>query len=104
MVTYAAIMVVAWFLNRFAKLPFLSLGNALAGAAVGVAKSTIFLAFVLYVALFFPLSADIRADFHRSRAVQTLTLPDDRLDGAINAALPWFARPFARPFFDRHRV
>ena len=103
-VTYAAIMAVAWFLNRFAKLPFLGLGNALAGAAVGVIKSTVFLAFVLWIALFFPLAPDLRADFHHSRLVAILTLPDQRIDDALNSVLPWFARPFVRPWFDRHRV
>lgn len=102
--TYAAIMLIAWALNRFAKLPFLGLGNAIAGGLVGVVKATVFLAFVLWIALFFPLSADIRADFHRSYAVGLLTQPDQRIDDTINAVLPWYARPFARPFFDRHRV
>jgi len=102
--TYAAIMVVAWMLNRFAQLPFLGLGNSLAGAGVGVVKAVVFLAFVLWVALFFPLSPDIRADFHRSHLVALLTQPDERVDGAINSVLPWFARPFVKQFFDRHRV
>lgn len=104
LVTYAAIMAVAWFLNRFAKLPLLGLGNALAGGAVGVLKSAVFLAFVLWIALFFPLAPDIRADFHRSYLVSVLTGPDAKIDDAINSVLPWFARPFARPFFERHRV
>ena len=104
LLTYAAIMAIAWFLNRFAKLPFLGLGNALAGGAVGVVKSAVFLAFVLWVALFFPLAPDIRADFHRSYLVGVLTAPDAKVDDAINSVLPWFARPFARPFFQRHRV
>lgn len=102
--TYAAIMILAWFLNRFAKLPFLGLGNALAGAAVGVLKASVFLAFALWIALFFPLSPDVRADFHHSRLVAVLTMPDERVDGAINSVLPWFARPFVRPWFERHRV
>ena len=102
--TYAAIMAIAWFLNRFAKLPFLGLGNALAGGAVGVVKASVFLAFTLWVALFFPLSPDIRAGFHTSRLVAILTKPDEQIDGAINSVLPWFARPFARPYFERHRV
>ncbi|GAC1655565.1 MAG: hypothetical protein NVS9B12_06720 [Vulcanimicrobiaceae bacterium] len=102
--TYGAIMVFAWFLNRFAKLPFLGIGNKVAGAAVGVVKSSIFLAVALWIALFFPLSPDIRSDFHRSRLVALLTAPDEKVDGAINAVLPWFARPFVRPWFDRHRV
>ncbi|GAC1389950.1 MAG: hypothetical protein NVSMB31_06420 [Vulcanimicrobiaceae bacterium] len=102
--TYAAIMMIAWVLNRFAKLPFLGLSNALAGAGVGLLKATVFLAFALWIALFFPLSPDIRTDFHRSRLVVILTGPDERIDGAINSVLPWFVRPFARPFFERHRV
>lgn len=102
--TYAAIMVFAWFLNRFAKLPILGIGNAIAGGAVGVLKAAVFLWFVLYVALLFPLSPDIRADFHRSYLVALLTQPDARIDDAINGVLPWFARPFAHPFFARHRV
>lgn len=102
--TYAAIMLAAWFLNRFAKLPILGIGNALAGALVGVVKAAVFLAVVLWVALFFPLSPDIRADFHRSSFVALLTQPDQKIDDALNAVLPWFARPFARPFWDRHRV
>ncbi len=102
--TYAAIMIIAWALGRVAKLPFLGLGNALAGAAVGVLKSAVFLWFVLFIALFFPLSPDLRADLHHSRLVAVFVQPDQRIDDAISAALPWFARPFARPLLNRHRV
>lgn len=102
--TYGAIMLLAWFLNRFAKLPFLGLGNALAGGVVGLIKAAVFLAVVLWIALFFPLSPDIRADFHRSTLVGVLTQPDQKVDDALNAALPWFARPFAHPFFARHQI
>lgn len=102
--TYVAVIACAWFLNRFAKLPFVGLGNAVAGAVVGLLKSAVFLWFILYVALFFPLSTDLRADLHNSRLVALLTQPDGRVDGAINSALPWFARPFLHPLFARHRV
>jgi len=104
LLTYVAVIILASFLNRFAKLPFLGLGNALAGAAVGLLKSTVFLWFILYIALFFPLSRDIRTDLHNSRLVALLTQPDGRIDGAITSALPWFARPFVHPLFARHRV
>jgi len=102
--TYVAVVLIAWFLNRFAKLPFLGIGNALAGAAVGLLKSVVFVWFILYVALLFPLSRDLRADLHNSRLVAVLIQPDGRIDGAITSALPWFARPFVHPFFARHRV
>ena len=34
LLTYVAVIALAWFLNRFAKLPFLGIGNALAGGAI----------------------------------------------------------------------
>ncbi|MBV8689492.1 MAG: CvpA family protein [Candidatus Eremiobacteraeota bacterium] len=102
--TYAVVIGLAWFLNRFAKLPLLGLGNALAGGAIGLLKSLVFVWFILYVALLFPLSPDLRNDLHNARLVALLTQPDGRIDGAITSVLPWFARPFVHPFFARHRV
>ena len=104
LLAYIVVIVLAWLLNRFAKLPFLGIGNALAGAAVGLLKSVVFVWLILYIALLFPLSPDIRNDLHNSRLVALLTQPDGRIDGAITSALPWFARPFANSFFSRHRV
>ncbi|MGZ3576945.1 MAG: CvpA family protein, partial [Vulcanimicrobiaceae bacterium] len=96
--------VLAWLLNTVAKLPVLGFGNALFGAGVGFVKGAILVWLILYVVLFFPLSRDIRADLHRSVLVGYLTQPDRRIDGAINGVLPWFARPFVKPYFARHRV
>lgn len=102
--TYAGVMLLARALNVVMKLPVLGLGNALAGGAVGLLKGVIAMWLVLYVALFFPLSADIRADLHRSALVQLITQPNQRIDDAITGTLPWFARPLAQPLFARHRV
>lgn len=103
-ITYAAVMLLARALNMVARLPVLGLGNALAGGAVGLIKGAVGVWILLYVALFFPLSGDIRADLHRSVLVHALTQPDQRVDDAIIGSLPWFARPLVRPLFDRHRV
>ncbi|HEY8314902.1 MAG TPA: CvpA family protein [Candidatus Baltobacteraceae bacterium] len=102
--TYAAVLLLAWALNTVAKLPILGFGNALFGALVGFAKGAILVWLILYVVLFFPLSRDIRADLHRSTLATWITQPNARIDHAINGALPWFARPFIRPYFSRHRV
>ena len=74
--TYVAILLVARALNNVTKLPFLGLGNAIAGALVGVAKAVVLIWLLLYVALFFPLSPDIRADLHRSVLVGYETQPE----------------------------
>jgi membrane protein required for colicin V production len=102
--TYLAVMLLARALNTAAKLPVLGLGNALAGGAIGVAKGAIALWLVLYVALFFPLSRDIRADLHRSTLVYVLTEPNQRIDNAIIGTLPSFVRPLVQPVFARHRA
>lgn len=102
--TYVAILLVARALNTVSRLPFIGLGNALAGGAVGIVKALVLVWLVLYVALFFPLSADIRADLHRSMLVGYVTSPNDRIDGAIIGTFPWFARPFAHYVFAHHRV
>lgn len=103
-VTYGVIVLLARVLNAVAKLPVLGLGNSLAGGAIGIVKAAVGLWLLLFVVLFFPLSADLRADLHRSVLVNELTRPNDGIDRAVSATLPWFARPFAKPYFSRHRV
>ncbi len=102
--TYIAVLIVARVLNAFARLPVLGLGNALAGAAVGVLKGVLGVWAILYIALFFPLSRDIRTDLHRSVLARYITQPNAMIDERLSATLPWFARPYAQPIFDRHRV
>lgn len=102
--TYVAVMLLARALNVVAKLPVLGFGNALAGGAIGLFKGIVGVWLLLYVALFFPLSREIRADLHRSALVQQFTQPDRRIDDAIIGTLPWFARPLVQPVFARHRV
>ncbi len=102
--TYIGVMLLARALSAVAKLPVLGLGNALAGGAVGLAKGAVAIWLILYIALFFPLSHDIRADLHRSVLVGVLTQGDASIDDAIIATLPSFARPLVQPVFARHRV
>jgi membrane protein required for colicin V production len=102
--TYAAVLLAARVLNVVAKLPVLGFGNALGGAAVGLFKGAVLVWLILYVALFFPLSRDLRHDLHRSRLAALLTAPNGRIDDALSATLPWFARPLMQPVFRRHHV
>ncbi len=59
---------------------------------------------MLYIALFFPLPSDLRRDLHGSELVAYITQENGRVDALIKGTLPWFVRPFAQPFFNRHRV
>jgi uncharacterized membrane protein required for colicin V production len=103
-ITYAIVLAIAWILNRFAKLPILNIGNSLGGGAIGFAKGAILIWLVLFVALYFPLSRDIRADLHESRLAPYFVQPDKQIDGVIESVIPWFARPALWPYFSRHHL
>ncbi len=102
--TYIAILIVAKMLGTIAKLPLLGIGNSIGGAFIGFAKGAILLWLVLFVALFFPLSRDIRDGLHQSRLAPYLVIYDAPLDDAILSTIPWFARPFVMPYFRRHHL
>ncbi|HEY0395359.1 MAG TPA: CvpA family protein [Candidatus Elarobacter sp.] len=101
---YVVLLVISAVLSRIAKLPIIGLGNAAGGAAIGVLKALIGTWAVLYVALFFPLSSDLRGDLHKSQAVQLVTAENPQIDAMVKSTMPWFARPFIEPLFAHHRV
>jgi uncharacterized membrane protein required for colicin V production len=101
---YLAIMAVAWILGRFAKLPVISLGNSAGGALVGLTKALVGVWAVLYVALFFPLTHDVRSDLRHSTLASIVTQPNARVDALMRGALPQFVKPFTDPVFVNHRV
>jgi len=104
LIAYVGILILARVLGRIAKLPLLGLGNAIGGAAIGFAKGAILLWLVLFIALFFPLSPDIRDSLHQSRLAPYLVTYDAQVNGAILGTIPWFARPFVLPYFRRHHL
>ena len=104
LLTYVILLIIAQLLGRIAKLPLLGIGNALAGAFVGFLKGAVLLWLVLFVALFFPLSPDIRDGLHQSRLAPSLVIYDAPIDDAILSTIPWFARPFVMPYFRRHHL
>ena len=104
LLTYVLLLIVARLLGAVARLPVLGIGNAIGGAFIGFAKGAILLWLVLFVALFFPLSPDIRAGLHDSRLAPYLVTYDAPIDDAILSTIPWFARPFVEPYFRRHHL
>jgi uncharacterized membrane protein required for colicin V production len=101
---YLAVMAIAWIFGHFARLPVISLGNNVGGAVVGCAKALVGAWAILYVALFFPLTHDVRSDLHRSTLASIVTQPNARIDALMRGALPSFMKGFADPIFTSHRV
>ncbi len=102
--TYLLVLALAFVLNRVARLPMVNIGNAALGAALGVFKALVFAWAILYIALLFPLTHDVRGDFRKSLLVGLLSNADRPVDNAIKNAMPWFVKPFVDPIFDRHRM
>ena len=104
LIVYVALMVISSVLSRIAKLPVIGLANGLGGTLVGIAKSLVGVWVVLYVLLFFPLTRDIRTDFHNSTLVVFVTHENPQIDDFLRSTMPWFVRPMVVPLFARHRV
>jgi membrane protein required for colicin V production len=103
-IAYGIVLFLGSLLSRVAKLPILGFFNAILGAAVGLGWSALFVWIVLFVALYFPLSKDLRNDLHRSALVQVFEQPNGSIDTYIKKSLPWFVKPFSNGIFGRHRV
>jgi uncharacterized membrane protein required for colicin V production len=101
---YAIVSLIGFFLSRIASLPLIKIGNKVLGACVGLGKTSAFIWAVLYIALFFPLTEDLRRDLHQSTLASTMTQPYLHLDGSLHDSLPDFAKLFAAPYFERHHV
>lgn len=101
---YFVLLAASLLLGRIAKLPVLGTGNAIAGGALGVVKAALVSWAILYVALFFPLTPDVRSDLRRSQLVAIVTQPNARLDVVLEQQMPDFLRPIIDPLFSRHRV
>jgi uncharacterized membrane protein required for colicin V production len=101
---YAIVYVVGAALQNVAKLPLLNIANTILGGVVGLVKGAIYSWAILYVALFFPLPNDVRADLHRSQLVAMLQIPDAWLDAQVRNKLPDFMRPYGEPILNGHRV
>jgi hypothetical protein len=85
-------------------LPLIGTVNAILGAVVGFAKGAVYAWAILYVALLFPLSRDVRGDLHRSQLVAILQKPDAWFDEQLRDRLPDVMRPYGDPILNHHRV
>jgi uncharacterized membrane protein required for colicin V production len=101
---YAIVMIAVIAANGIAKLPILGLGNKIAGGAVGFVKAFVFLWIVTFVALFFPLGAQLRADVKRSQLAPFVTAYSNVAVRFLYAAIPPAARVYLQPAFDRHHL
>jgi membrane protein required for colicin V production len=104
LIVYVALMVISSVLSRIARLPVIGLGNGIGGALIGIVKALIGTWAVVYVALFFPLTRDLRTDLHNSQVVAFVSQDNAQIDKYMRSTMPWWVRPMVAPLFARHRV
>ena len=104
LLVYLGLFALSLLLGRIARLPILGTGNALAGAALGIVKAAIFSWAVLYIALFFPLTPELRSDLGRSQLVAIITQYNAEVDAFIVRAMPSSISPFVEQLISHHRV
>ena len=75
-IAYILVLYLGSLLNRVARLPVLGQINKLLGAVIGLAWAAVFVWVVLFVALYFPLSKDLRSDLGRSALVRVFETPE----------------------------
>lgn len=104
LIIYVIIIALLRLLARFTTLPVLGAGNAVGGGVVGIVKGAVLLWVVLFIALLFPLSQQIRTDLHKSHLVVILAQENARIDDTIYGKLPDMIKPFVKPILDRQQV
>jgi membrane protein required for colicin V production len=101
---YGVVSACMALLRRIARLPVIGLFDGILGAGFGALKGIVLSWAAIYVALFFPLTHQVRADLAVSKVVDLLLLPDNSIDAIVKANLPSFAQEEAAPIFKRHRL
>ena len=103
-ITYCIVQAFAWVLNRFASLPGLNIVNGIGGGIIGLMKGSVVIWVALFVALYFPLSTDIRNDLSIAKLPVFYTQQDPMIDNMIESITPWFGKPFIHPYIARHHL
>lgn len=104
LVVFAATRALGWLVERFTALPLLRFASGIGGGIVACAKAILLLWLVLFVALFFPISRDVRATLRKSPSVETIEALDRPAFAMLNQSLPHNARPFADLILAHHHL
>jgi uncharacterized membrane protein required for colicin V production len=101
---FGATRAAGWAVERLTAKPMLRVVNGVGGGIVACAKAVLALWLVLFIALFFPVAADVRATLSRSPSVLAIQALDRPAYAMLTASLPRRARPFVRVFLDHHHL
>jgi len=101
---FGATRAAGWTIERLTARPILRVVNGLGGGVVACAKAVLALWLILFIALFFPISSDVRAVLKASPTVESIEALDRPAYAMLSASLPQRTRPFVRLFLDHHHL
>lgn len=104
LVVFAAVRAAGWLLERLATLPIVKVVSGIGGGVVASTKSVLLLWFLLFVALFFPISPDVRSAMRASPSARAIDALDAPAYSMLEAALPRRVRVVASSFLKHHRL
>jgi uncharacterized membrane protein required for colicin V production len=104
LVVFAAVRAAGWLLERAASLPVIKIVSGLGGGIVAAAKAVLLLWCLLFVALFFPISADVRQALRSSPSARAIDALDDPAYAMLESALPKPVRVVTRSILKHHRI
>ena len=104
LVVFAAVRAGGWLLEKFASLPIVKVVSGIGGGIVAAAKSVLLLWFLLFVALFFPMSPEVRTAMRSSPSARAIDSLDTPAYAMLESALPRSVRVVASSILKHHRL
>lgn len=104
LVVFAAVRAGGWLLEKVASLPIVKIVSGVGGGLVASAKAVLLLWLLLFVALFFPISADVRAAMRASPSARAIDALDEPAYAMLESALPHTVRVVAASILKHHRL
>jgi membrane protein required for colicin V production len=101
---FAGVRALGWLLERVTSLPVIKVVSGVGGGVVASAKAVLLLWFLLFVALFFPISADVRAAMRASPSARAIDSLDTPAYAMLEGALPKSVRVVAASILKHHRL
>ena len=104
LIVFAGVRALGWFLERAAALPIIKVVSGVGGGVVAAAKAALLLWLILFIALFFPISPDVRAAMRASPTARAIDSLDTPAYAMLEGALPKTVRIVAASILKHHRL
>jgi membrane protein required for colicin V production len=104
LVIFAGVRAAGWLLERAASLPVIKIVSGIGGGLAAAAKAVLLLWVILFIALFFPISTDVRSALRASPSARVLDAMDVPVYAMLEGAMPRPVRVVTASILKHHRI